>query len=271
MPKTIQELRKEAGYRSGREFAAVLGVSPSTYSRYEASPDSIPLKAAWAMADLLGCSIDVIVGREHVEVSDMRGEVQKIYDDLSPQSQYLMDDYLEYLVMRDEAAEQRRQEEEDRKYREYAEYYERLFLQSEEDDSAFGEMATFGSQEKTRARASFEDFIRERAAKKRESDMEQRSFDYRLDLTQGYHGPVFDEHGEMVDVIDEPPVEDEEELERLVDEYRTSTLAKWEERDEEVIEKIMAAYDKIHLQTRLPMFDRPGAVALEYLPERPRP
>ena len=39
----LAELRKAAGYRSSRDFAAVLGIPATTYSRYErtlADPDS---------------------------------------------------------------------------------------------------------------------------------------------------------------------------------------------------------------------------------------
>ena len=43
-----------------------------TYSRYERAPEGpdcgIPLPAAWAMADKLGCSIDLVVGREDIDV-----------------------------------------------------------------------------------------------------------------------------------------------------------------------------------------------------------
>lgn len=268
MPKTIQELRKEAGYRSGREFAAALGVSPSTYSRYEASPESIPLKAAWAMADILGCSIDMIVGREHVEVSDMRGEVQKLYDALTPQSRYLMDDYMEYLTMRDKAAEKRRQEEEDQRYRAYAEYYERLFLQEVEDSSEFGAM--FGSGSDAQSREAFERFITERARQKREADIERDCIEQEISYSTGSEYYVYDDQGEVIGYDQDEPVKDENELAELMRKHRETITETWEARDKEVIEKIMRAYDRIHAQVRLPLFDR-SAVTIEYSHERIKP
>ena len=58
--RTLQRLRREAGYASAKEFAAVLNIPNSTYSRYERAPEGpnsgIPLSAAWAMADELGSS-----------------------------------------------------------------------------------------------------------------------------------------------------------------------------------------------------------------------
>ncbi|MBR1830317.1 MAG: helix-turn-helix transcriptional regulator [Atopobiaceae bacterium] len=82
MAKNIQDLRREAGYRSAKDFAAAIGIPASTYNRYEAQPDAIPLRQAWAIADFLGCSIDMVVGREPVSAEDMRGDAQKFYDGL---------------------------------------------------------------------------------------------------------------------------------------------------------------------------------------------
>ncbi len=68
---TLQRLRREAGYATAKDFAAEVGVPASTYSRYERAPEGpdcgIPLPSAWAMADALGCSIDVLVGRVGID------------------------------------------------------------------------------------------------------------------------------------------------------------------------------------------------------------
>ena len=48
--RTLQRLRREAGYRSAKDFAAVLGIPASTYARYERQPEgpgcAIPLSSA---------------------------------------------------------------------------------------------------------------------------------------------------------------------------------------------------------------------------------
>lgn len=62
----LQELRQRAGYYSRTAFAEELGIPLSTYKRYEslASEEcAIPIRAAWQIADKLGCTIDEVVGR----------------------------------------------------------------------------------------------------------------------------------------------------------------------------------------------------------------
>lgn len=69
----LQRLRREAGYRSAKDFAAVLGIPASTYTRYERQAEgpecAIPLSSAWQIADALGCSIDLVVGREDIDAA----------------------------------------------------------------------------------------------------------------------------------------------------------------------------------------------------------
>ena len=100
MAKGLQKLRREAGYASANEFAEEMGISYPTYSRYEANPEKIPLKAAWQLADRFHASIDYIVGRVEEDPSDTRGDVQCAYDSLAPRLKAQMDDYLDYLIER---------------------------------------------------------------------------------------------------------------------------------------------------------------------------
>ena len=60
----LQELRKNAGYRSAREFAEHMGISVSTYTGYEQGRIKLSLAVAWMLADELGCTIDELAGRE---------------------------------------------------------------------------------------------------------------------------------------------------------------------------------------------------------------
>lgn len=89
MAKTIQKLRREKGFRSAREFADALGISPSSMSRYDKNPETIPVKVAWAMADRLDCSIDEIVGR--MPVTSGKSELQDFYDGLHRWNKDLFD------------------------------------------------------------------------------------------------------------------------------------------------------------------------------------
>lgn len=96
--RTLQRLRRSAGYRSAKEFAHTLDIPESTYSRYERQPATpecaIPLSAAWRIADALKCSIDVVVGR--IDIDDTT-----TLDDracaLTRRNRELLESYLAYL------------------------------------------------------------------------------------------------------------------------------------------------------------------------------
>lgn len=102
--RTLQRLRREAGYRSAKEFAAALGIPSSTYARYERAGDGaecgIPLPAAWQIADALGCSIDLVVGRDDIDAPEPEG-VQSRYDALPARSKLLVESYLSFVELRE--------------------------------------------------------------------------------------------------------------------------------------------------------------------------
>ncbi len=98
--RTLQRLRRAAGYRSAKDFAEALGVPVSTYARFERASDGpdcgIPLPRLWAIADALGCSIDLVVGREDVDASRL-SSVQSRYDALTPAGRQLVESYLSFV------------------------------------------------------------------------------------------------------------------------------------------------------------------------------
>lgn len=165
MASTLQELRKQAGYRTASEFARAMDIPESTYARYESSPDKIPLDKAWRLADVFGCSIDAIVGRENIEVGDARGEVQRAYDALSPDSKVALDKYLAFLVQSDADERARAEEAERRRFEALAASYETLYVGSLNEDAPFGELVGDGDPEKRRD--GFEVFITLMAKEKR--------------------------------------------------------------------------------------------------------
>ena len=101
---TLADLRRAAGYRSSKDFAAVLGVPATTYSRYErtlADPDSgVPLRAAWAIADKLNCTIDAVVGRDAADDANGR-DLNALYRSLSDDGKKRLDDFLLFLDFSD--------------------------------------------------------------------------------------------------------------------------------------------------------------------------
>ena len=102
--RTLQRLRREAGYRSAKEFAGQIGIPSSTYARYEQSPESpearIPLKSAWIIADALSCTIDLVVGRADIDAPDP-APVQTFYDSLSGGGRDRMDECMRLLSYRE--------------------------------------------------------------------------------------------------------------------------------------------------------------------------
>lgn len=165
MASTLQEFRKQAGYRTAPEFARAMDIPESTYARYESNPDKIPLDKAWRLADVFGCSIDTIVDRERIEVGDARGEVQRAYDALSPDSRVALDKYLTFLVRADADERARVEEVERRRCEALVASYETLYINSLNEGAPFGELADEGDPE--RRRDGFRAFITLMAEEKR--------------------------------------------------------------------------------------------------------
>lgn len=104
--RTLQRLRREAGYRSAKDFAAALGIPASTYARYERQPEgpecAIPLSSAWRIADALDCSIDLVVGREDIDAVNEHTLDERIAA-LSLSCQEMLYSFLGYLEQLDVA------------------------------------------------------------------------------------------------------------------------------------------------------------------------
>ena len=62
----LKELRKLAGYSSMRSVAEAIGVPTSTYASWECETRALPLDKAIELAELLGCTLDELAGREPV-------------------------------------------------------------------------------------------------------------------------------------------------------------------------------------------------------------
>ena len=154
----LTELRKGAGYRTAKEFAEALGVPATTYSRYEANPDKIPLAAAWSIADFLGCTIDEVVGHEAAGIAG--GEWQVFYDSLSPEGRELMDDLRQLVSMRERRTARRAEVSREARYDVMLRHYERIFYAQSDEEDGFGDAAFAPRAE---ARRAFQAFLEERA------------------------------------------------------------------------------------------------------------
>ena len=159
MASSLLELRRQAGYATAKEFAQEAGIAEATYARYESSPEKIPTKAAWQLADRFGVSIDVIVGHADVDVAALKGDVQAVFDHLSARSQASALDYLMFLAKRDEDEARAEREEELRRYDAVCYRMEQLFLAKLErnDEGLF----SFGTPEQLRE--AFRGYVEQRA------------------------------------------------------------------------------------------------------------
>ena len=166
MASALLELRKAAGYRTSAEFAEVVEIPASTYARYESSPEKIPTGAAWQLADWFRVPIDVIVGREEVDVRSLRGDVQEEYDSLSEESKLALDQFLAFLLHKDGLRRQREEAEAERRFDELAWRYERLWQQELDERGELDDLIAFGTREERRE--GFEEFVTRRAEQHRD-------------------------------------------------------------------------------------------------------
>lgn len=240
MAKTIQDLRKEAGYSSAKDFAAALGIPQSTYARYENQPDGIPLKQAWAIADFLGCSIDMVVGREPVSVEDMRGDIQKLYDSFSSRVQARVDEFLQYASFLEEKEQQRRQKREEASRLQRVQTLERMFVaELSQDQSASAAMYFWTPQE---FRERFREFIAARAEGMVEDERAKTFDDLNIRLRE--EAGLFDSDGEVIVEYDDP--EKEAKVRGIVEEATEEVMDRRRKAMEDVVTAVMTDYDRLH-------------------------
>ena len=183
MASSLQALRKAAGYKTAKEFAEEMGIPLATYSRYESSPEKIPLGAAWSLADKLGASIDVVVGRLQEPVASLRGNVQLAYDELSPRLRDALDEYLGYLSAKNAEERKRLAEQEAYNCGVVCSRLERVFLAKLEAQGS--DLVEFGTEEQMRA--AFQEFLEGRAQERRGSGV-RVPLDKIMDAYDRLHG-----------------------------------------------------------------------------------
>lgn len=238
MAKSIKDLRQEKGYRSAREFADALGIAASSMSRYDRDPESIPMKHAWAMADLLECSIDEIVGRK--PVTSGANELQDFYDGLSREGRALFDEFREFVAMREERAKKRAQDAEDQKYERLAMLYERMFTQAVLNRMDPDDFAVFEQPWMMRdgIAALVEDKVEESRYKSAQRFAARRFEE--MKRTGEYNNPIEDVTAEIGDP----------DYDMALEYYLVHVALDHDEACEgsvkEVTERIMAAYDRMH-------------------------
>ena len=165
MASNLLELRRQAGYRNANDFAEEHGIPASTYARYESNPGKIPLERAWQLADILGTTIDAVVGRKAPDPACARGEVQLEYDGLTPEARALADELRDFVLHKDAKIRARRRRGDERRYEALCYQYEQQMLAEMRDAAPFGELVAFSGA--AEAREAFEDYLRGQAEGKR--------------------------------------------------------------------------------------------------------
>ena len=243
MAYSLRDMRKDAGYKSAKLFAEAMDVPAPTYARYEQTPDKIPLKAAWAIADKLGCTIDEVVGRQELEAEVVHGAVQTFYDELNPASKALFDEFMAFIGGREAEAEKRAQAAEDALYAQQALRYEEMFIRASANDKKASDIVLFGTDEEVRE--EYRKFTWGILEDRRDGEMKSYPHEW-IDAYCSAFTPRLDLH---VDAKGHVKGEDEENratasqlLAMAIDKKTAKTI----DRYKEVMKKVMEAYDSAH-------------------------
>lgn len=99
--KSIQKARKQAGYKSAKEYAAHMDMKVGTYSDYEQGRRVCMLDRAWEFADDLGLTLDELVGRDFPRpaFADPRQEqLNGCYESLNDESKTQVSDMVKSIA-----------------------------------------------------------------------------------------------------------------------------------------------------------------------------
>ena len=251
MPEnSLRRLRRAAGYSSARAFAESVGLPPTTYVRYEQEDDgpetSMPIKNAWAIADGLGCSIDALVGREHLEDEAVADDMQVFYNRLSDENKARMREFCDYLDFSERRAAERERARLDAEFARMAANLEAAMEEDSTDAEGNNPLLFMTSGQR---RDAFEEFVNARGAAMAIADEAEQAavIDYAARISRGLVEAGGDGQPKLAAGTDGQEAEIREEVER--------NLAPWRERrqadDKVMIENILAAYDRLHPQTSL--------------------
>lgn len=83
MKLQLQALRKKAGFESAKAFAEFIGMSVSTYTNYEQGVRSLTLEKACEFADILGCTLDELAGRDWPKPTYLDERQQSLNDNFN--------------------------------------------------------------------------------------------------------------------------------------------------------------------------------------------
>lgn len=251
---SLRRLRRAAGFSSAKAFAERVGIPAPTYAKYEQIDDgpdtSMPIKNAWAIADVLGCSIDALVGRgTDVPEQSESGVFLSKFEGLSPDNRELVADFLEIVGKRDAQEKERIRAKIAEEYKPYlsefiAQFLDTIDLGEEKDAMAvLGGEATF--------RALFKSFVETRAQLVMQ-DEQGKKFEEARKVYAGLGYAVHEEYGPegySATKIDEGEEGYEEALEEVLAGVKEGFDRYAMIKAKEVTDGVMAAFDATYPQT----------------------
>ena len=243
MGYSLKDIRKDAGYRSAREYAEKSGMAVPTYSRYEQMPDKIPLKAAWALADAFDCSIDAIVGRAQPDAETVHGSVQKRYDELPPALQDQIDMYMDFVEGKGATLQKQDAASKKMIYLDQAQRYEQMFMRTAALDKKSSELILFGSDEDIRE--AFHDFVSDILEGRRKNDSKQFP-EIWLSRVKAMFEDAADLHFDRRGGLTAENPKTAAKYKPIFAEAKSNHAGQRREKDEEVMNGIMEAYDSMH-------------------------
>ena len=97
MKVQLKECRKAAGIKSQRAMAALLGIPERTYASWERGEANMSFPQAIACANIFGCTLDELAGRESPPAYADPGEARLIkdYRQLNKESRGALEEFAE--------------------------------------------------------------------------------------------------------------------------------------------------------------------------------
>lgn len=73
----LKRLRKQAGYKTQGDFASVAGIPERRYASWEREEVMMSLEQAYNVTEILGCSLEELVGRDKYNKKEFPDERQR--------------------------------------------------------------------------------------------------------------------------------------------------------------------------------------------------
>lgn len=73
----LKRLRKQAGYKTQGDFASVAGIPERRYASWEREEVMMSLEQAYNVTEILGCSLEELVGRDKYSKKEFPDERQR--------------------------------------------------------------------------------------------------------------------------------------------------------------------------------------------------